>query len=102
MSTAPYKDHPLLPASAPVGQAHVLEVGNFSKGGHKLCDFIATLLHNLTDHPDAIKDFFDPKVKSLKLILRCKAGERGRTLPYIIWRNNKKVAVSTNISALKL
>jgi len=96
MVSTPYEDHPLLPAGAPVGQAHILKTSASGAGtGHKLCDFIATLLHNLTDYPNAAKDFFNPEVTSFKLIRHYRVGESGRILPYIIWRKNKKVAVST-------
>jgi len=103
MTIAPYVDHPLLPASAPSGQAHILEinavrvvseVGSFSTRGHKLCDFIATFLHNLEEHPNALRDFFDPEVKFFKFIRKYEEGEKSHLLPFMISRKKDKVIVS--------
>ncbi|KAF2828587.1 hypothetical protein CC86DRAFT_380499 [Ophiobolus disseminans] len=100
MTIAPYKDHSLLPAEAPSGQAHILEtnaihdvskVGSFSTRGHKLCDFIVTFLHNLEEHPNALKDFFDPDVKFFKFIRKFEEGVSGGFLPFMISRKKDKV-----------
>jgi hypothetical protein len=103
MTIASYKDHPLLSASAPSGQAHILETnevhdvtkgGSFSTTGHKLCDFIATFLHSLEEHPNALEDFFDPEVKFFKFIRKYEEGETGHLLPFMISRKKDTVRVS--------
>jgi hypothetical protein len=72
-------DHPLLPADAPKDQPHVLRIGADEDEIHnmshllasdaRLCDYVATVLHNLEGHPDALKDFFDPEIKSFKFLI---------------------------------
>lgn len=96
-----YRDHPLLPANAPKDQAHVLnhdpndtnDQDGLSITSHKLCDFIATLLDRLEQYPNALKDFFDPNIKSFKLIRHYGDNENGQVLPLMIWRKKKKVVV---------
>lgn len=71
------EDHPLLPANTPKGQAHILTIWQYGGDTHKsifhmghdphLGDHVATVLHNLEGHPDAVKDFFNPDVKSFKI-----------------------------------
>jgi hypothetical protein len=106
MAHIKYKDHSLLPADAPGGQPHILDDGEGADeiGYARLCDFVATVLHNLEGHPDALKDFFDPKVKSFKFLRIEKPLAnfipdaplmRGRErLSRMIWRIENKVIVS--------
>jgi hypothetical protein len=96
-----YEDHPHFSANAPTGQAHIFELDGdimryfdegLPRGGNELCDFIATLLHNLEDHPDALTNFFDPAVKTFKFL---RYGS-GAMLPLAILRHEKTVVVSPN------
>lgn len=91
MASIEYEEHPLLPIDAPKGQPHILKPNLESVIGHQLCDFIATLLFNLEQHPDALKDFFDPEVKSFKFIWHVK--EHSDMMPIIVWRKDKIVLV---------
>jgi hypothetical protein len=108
MAHIKYKDHPLLPADAPGGQPHIIDITADKEDLHlkyaRLCDFVATVLHHLESHPDALKDFFDPKVKSFKFLRVEKPLAdfipdaplmRGRErLSRMIWRMENKVMVS--------
>jgi len=103
-----YDDHPLFPTSAPKGQAHILEnttheddvsgPRSLPSKRHQLCDFIATFLHRLREHPDALKDFFDPEVTSFKLLRHYGDAELGGLLPIMIWRRGDEVVVRLNLS----
>jgi hypothetical protein len=99
-----YLDHTFLPASTPQDHAHVLINDSNDENNqdglltinHKLCDFIATVLDRLEEYPNALKDFFNPNVKSFKLIRHYGDDESGQVLPLMIWRKKKKVVVSVD------
>ncbi|KAF2033677.1 hypothetical protein EK21DRAFT_108806 [Setomelanomma holmii] len=97
-----YKDHPLLPASAPTAQAHIFEHVDMDEDISEeeerrrsvkieFCDLIATFLSNLEKHPDALANFFDPKVKSFMFRRKYVEGEDGGYLPIMISRKGKEV-----------
>jgi hypothetical protein len=97
-----YRDHPLFPADAPKGQAHILGEGlgyndqgpgPMPKPSYQLCDFIATVLFKLEQYPDALKDFFDPEIESFKLTRHYGDGEIRGIMPFMIWRRGKNVIV---------
>jgi hypothetical protein len=98
MASFDYQDHPLFPAAAPRGQAHILKVPPEEVDlsslcismKYQLCDFIATFLSKLEKYPSALTDFFDPEIKSFKFV---REGEVG-FLPFMIWRRGKQVFVS--------
>jgi hypothetical protein len=101
-----YRDHPLFPAAAPEGHAHIFEdglgydepgLGPMPKLDHQLCDFIATLLYKLEKYPDTLKDFFNPEVNSFKLIRHYGGGKNRGILPFMIWRRGNRVIVSLKL-----
>jgi hypothetical protein len=98
-----YRDHPLFPADAPQGQAHIFKEGlGYTDRGptpmpdddFQLCDFIATVLFKLEQYPDALKDFLDPNIKSFKLLRHFGDSRLGDILPFMIWRRASDVIVS--------
>jgi hypothetical protein len=109
-----YRGHPLFPADAPRGQAHILEDSmaydeegprQMPKPDYELCNFIATFLYNLEEYPNALKDFFNPEVKSFRLIRDYgnrlipydDDDEFYGILPFIIWRRGNNVFVSPRL-----
>jgi hypothetical protein len=98
MTHVGYEDHPLLPASAPEGQAHILEYDGClmrSIAEIKLCDFVATLLSKLDKYPDALKDFFDPDIKYFHLVRKYKPGHKSCMTQFMISRKKNRVVVSS-------
>jgi hypothetical protein len=119
---ADFEDHVDFPADAPIGQAHIiqkcpehdLEDGYFlnfkpqsqPRPEYQLCDMIATLLSKLEQWPDALAQFFDHRIKSLRLvrphdqIFEDLAGGENMDnfiaphLPFVIWRHKTQVFVS--------
>ena len=73
-----HESHPLLPADAPKDQPHILDIeadddeihdsGHILPGDARLCDYVATVLHHLEGHADALRDFFNPEIKSFKFL----------------------------------
>jgi hypothetical protein len=103
MAFVEYKDHPLFPAAAPRGQAHVLEdsigcdeegPGQMPRPDYQLCDFITTLLYKLEQYPNALQDFFNPEIKSFKLVRHYGDGKICGIRPFMIWRRQYDVIVS--------
>jgi hypothetical protein len=60
----------------------------------QLCDFIATVFFKLEQYLDALKDFFDPNIKSFKLLRHFGDSRLGDILPFMIWRRGRYVIVS--------
>jgi len=101
-----YEDHPLLPANASEGRAHILkeisdgviDIPNEDVVSElpKLDDFITNFLYRLKDRPDALSDFFDPDVASFKLLWLCHPmiGEESKLFPSMIWRKGDVIVVS--------
>lgn len=96
-----YEDHPLLPSNAPKGQPHIIKDSQQNNdflydvyetdGKPNLCDFIATVLHRLKDHPTALHDFFDQTITSFKF-LRVEKKD-GPYMSSMIWRMKNQVMV---------
>jgi hypothetical protein len=72
MDSLDYQDHPLFPAKAPTGQAHIFNVrpddlkvsAIHVSLRYQLCDIIPTFLTKLEMYPSALTDFFKPEVES--------------------------------------
>jgi hypothetical protein len=104
MDSLDYQDHPLFPANAPTGQAHIIKVRPDDLNvaalhislRYQLCDFIPTFLSKLEMYPKALTHFFNPEVKSFKFV---REGEVG-FLPFMIWRRGRQVFVSVTFRLL--
>jgi hypothetical protein len=101
MDSLNYQDHPLFPAKAPTGQAHILEIrpddlkvsAIHVSLRYQLCDFILTFLSKLEMYPNALTDFFNPEVESFKFV---REGE----FSFMIWRRGTDVFVSLTFRLL--
>ncbi|KAF7443715.1 hypothetical protein A1F94_009810 [Pyrenophora tritici-repentis] len=108
MERMKYENHPLLPSNARQGQPHVLKDGqdiehiedgfevvrydprSTLRKPAQLCDFVATILHRIGDHPTALKDFFGPAIKYFKFL---RITKNGCFMTVIIWRKDNEVMV---------
>jgi hypothetical protein len=100
MTRDKYGDHPLLSASALEGQAHIITCDDDfipSTAGCKQCDFIATLLSKLDHYPDALKNFFDPDIKSCLLVRKWKPGQSSSNTQFMISHKKNRVVVGFDI-----
>jgi hypothetical protein len=101
MDSLDYQDHPLFPAKAPTGQAHIFNVrpddlkvsAIHVSLRYQLCDIIPTFLSKLEMYPSALTDFFNPEVESFKFV---REGE----FSFMIWRRGRQVFVSLTFRLL--
>jgi hypothetical protein len=101
MDSLDYQDHPLFPAKAPTGQAHIFNVrpddlkvsAIHVSLRYQLCDIIPTFLTKLEMYPSALTDFFKPEVESFKFV---REGE----FSFMIWRRGRQVFVSLTFRLL--
>lgn len=103
MAPPKYVWHDLLPANAPVDQAHLLEssskpafdIGELSPRGRKLWDFLVTFLNDLKHQgwPCALKDFFDPEITNFRVFWPL-AKNNLYFRSFVVWHRGKCVMVS--------
>lgn len=96
-----YEDHVDFPANAEACRPHILrecrehnsESSKTPKIDYELCDYIATMLHRLSTqgkYPNALDQFFDPKVPCFRFWRTSESGEK-----WTIRRDYQEVIVST-------
>lgn len=105
MADPEYLDHPLFPANAPKGQAHILKPGlrfddeedqssESTSLKYQLCDFVTTLLYKLEQYPQALEDFFNPSIYECQFAQQYAGRFKGLLPSSVIYRKGLDVMVS--------